>query len=177
MTPFLEAAIAEMLPDADPDDGCRGCGFAWTIGADETLADIRSAAGRFAELLEGRDATRKSRPEVWSPSAYVWHVGDVIRAWSERLYALSRDGGVRWAGFDPDELGRARRYDELPPVVGPWALDHAADALMEALGPLDLDAGFTHPEWGHGTVTDALRWIAHETVHHDLDIRRGLGLA
>jgi hypothetical protein len=176
MTPFLAGAIAEMLPDADPEHGCRKCGFAWSVGADETLAHLRGGAARFADLLAGRDASRKLREDVWSPSAYVWHVGDVTRAWSERLHALGADPHASWAGFDPDELGRARRYEELPPVTGPWALERATDALEQALAPLDIEVGFTHPEWGRGTVTDALRWVGHEVVHHDLDVRRGLGL-
>jgi hypothetical protein len=176
MSPFLEAAIAEMLPAADPG-GCGECGFRWTIDADGSLEHVRGAADRFADLVAGREITRKLRPEVWSPSGYVWHVGDVVRAWSERFHALGSDPRVRWAGFDPEELGRARRYDELPAVTGPWALGGAADALERALGPVEVHQAFTHPEWGHGTVTDALRWVAHEVVHHELDVRRGLGTA
>ncbi len=177
MTPFLRAAIAQMLPHAGSTDACAECGFAWTTDGAEALDHIRAAAGRFADHLHGHDATRKPGPEVWSPSGYVWHVGDVTRAWSERLHCLSVDADGVWAGFDPDELARARHYDDLPQVTGPWALARSADALVEALGSLDLDAGFVHPEWGEGTVTDALRWVAHEVVHHDLDVRRGLGLA
>jgi hypothetical protein len=174
MTPFLAAAIAEMLPNAGAADGCAECGFAWSIDGGGALRRIQDAAGRFDELLRGRDATRAPSPNVWSPSAYVWHVGDVARAWSERLHTLGVDPGAAWAGFDPDELGRARRYDELPQATGPWALARAVDAVTQVLEDLDLDRAFLHPEWGHGTVADALRWVAHEAVHHELDVRRGL---
>lgn len=174
MTPFLEAAIAEMLPDAASLHGCAECGFAWTIESDEALSHVHAAGGRFEGLLQGREASRKPGPKVWSPSGYVWHVGDAVRAWSERLHSLGTDANVSWAGFDPNELARARRYDELPPGTAPWALARSTDSLVRALEPLDLDAAFVHPEWGEGTVTDALRWLAHEIVHHELDVRRGL---
>ena len=175
MTPFLASAIAAMLPGAGSTDRCADCGFAWTCDGDEALTHILDAAHRYAELLEGRDATRKPAPEVWSPSAYVWHLGDVTRAWSERLHSLSADPEARWAGFDPDELARARSYDALPQVTGPWALARATEAFALALEPLDLDTGFVHPEWGDGTVADAVRWIGHEVVHHGFDVRGGLG--
>lgn len=180
MTPFLSTAIAEMLPDADPVDGCRECGFTWTIDAEAARTHLGAAAVRFAALLaDAQDgaATRASRSGTWSPSAYVWHVGDVVRAWSERLHALGQDPTVRWVGFDPDELARARHYDALPPVTGPWALGQAVAALDHVLATVAPDTPFTHPEWGHGTVTDALRWLAHEVVHHDLDVQRGLARA
>jgi hypothetical protein len=177
MTPFLEAAIAEMIPNAGSGDACGECGFSWSAEGDEGLGRVQGASDRFAELLQGRDATRAPGPRVWSPSAYVWHVADVVRAWSERLHSLGIDAETRWAGFDPNELARARRYGELPQVTGPWALARSTEALVRALEHLDLDDEFVHPEWGEGTVLDGLRWVAHEIVHHELDVRRGLGLA
>lgn len=174
MTPFLQAAIAEMLPGAGPGDACSECSFAWSTDGDTALDHLRGAADRYAVVLRGRDATRKPAPQVWSPSGYVWHVGDVVRAWAERLHDLSTASEASWAAFDPDELARARGYDELPPSTGPWALARSTDALMQSLGSLDLPTAFRHPQWGAGTVADALRWLAHEAAHHELDIRRGL---
>jgi hypothetical protein len=174
MTPFLEAAIREMLDDADPATGCAACGFSWTADAAPLLDHITGAGDRFAGLLGRGAAVRTPDARTWSPSGYVWHVGDVTRAWSERLHALAHDPGARWAGFDPDELGRARRYDDLPAVTAPWALERAADGLSRAMAPLDPDDPFDHPDWGHGTVADAVRWVAHEVTHHEVDVRRAL---
>jgi hypothetical protein len=175
VTPFLSAAIAEMLPNAGSGADCAECGFDWTTDGEPALAHLRRAPGRFDELLGNRDATRQPDPQVWSPSAYVWHIGDVVRAWSERLHSLGIDPSAPWAGFDPNEIARARNYPALPPRTGPWALARAVDALELALEALDMDTAFVHPEWGHGTVTDALRWVAHEVVHHELDVQRGVG--
>jgi hypothetical protein len=138
------------------------------------LAEVEEGPARLARLLQGREPTIAPAPQVWSPSSYVWHVGDVVRAWAERLHSLARDPDASWAGFDPDEVARARRYDALPGVTGPWALARSVDALLLSLAPLTNDTPFVHPEWGDGTVADALRWLAHETVHHELDVRRGL---
>jgi hypothetical protein len=66
------------------------------------------------------------------------------------------------------------RDDALPGATWPWALARSVDALLLSLAPLTNDTPFVHPEWGDGTVADALRWLAHETVHHELDVRRGL---
>jgi hypothetical protein len=176
MTPFLERAITEMLPNAAVADRCTECGFSWTMPPADAEARIRDAPQRFGDLLDGRHATASGEDGRWSPSAYTWHVADLVRAWAERLHAFSIDPTLRWAGFDPDDLASARRYSELPSVTGPWALARARDAFTFVLATVGVEDEFEHPEWGRGTVADALRWLAHEVVHHELDVRRGLGL-
>ena len=175
MTPFLRAAVTEMLPHAGLSASCAECGFSWLTTGEQALAVVVDGPARFSRLLEGRDATVPPTSQGWSPSSYVWHVGDVIRAWSERLHSLGSDPDAAWAGFDPDELARARHYDALPGSSGPWALARSVDALELSLEAVAIDTPFTHPEWGSGTVADALRWLAYETEHHDLDVRRGIG--
>lgn len=177
MTPFLTAAVAEMLPSAGRSTDCAECGFAWLTEPGAALAAVERAPGRFEALLTGVDGTVAPAPGVWSPSAYVWHVSDLVRAWAERLHCLAADPEAAWGAFDPDELARARHYDALPQVSGPWAVARSFDALQQSLEPLASDTTFTHPEWGMGTVADALRWVAHEAVHHELDVQRGLGHA
>lgn len=176
MTPFLAAAIAEMLPNAGRSTRCAECGFSWDTSGLDARAVVVGAADRFASLLQHNAAGTGPDTHRWSPSAYVWHVGDVVRAWSERLHSLGVAPGTPWAGFDPDELARARHYEALPSTTAAWALARATEALEHSLDELDLDLAFEHPEWGHGTVTDALRWLAHEVEHHDLDVRRGRSL-
>jgi hypothetical protein len=174
MTPFLAAAVAEMLPGAGNSPECAECGFSWLTEPGPARDAVERVPDRFAALLSGVDGTQAPTPEVWSPSAYVWHVSDLVRAWAERLHTLAADPGAAWGAFDPDELARARHYDALPQVSGPWAVARSFDALQRSLEPLASDTAFTHPQWGRGTVADALRWIAHEAVHHELDVRRGL---
>jgi hypothetical protein len=175
MTPFLTAAIAEMLPNAGRSTRCAECGFAWEVEGADALATLLAAPDRFSALLrDDVDAGAQASEDRWSPSGYVWHVGDLVRAWAERLHSLRVAPATPWAGFDPDELAHARHYEALPPTTAAWALARATDALERSLDGLDLDLTFEHPEWGQGTVADALRWLAHEAEHHDLDVRRGL---
>jgi hypothetical protein len=181
VTPFLAGAIAEMIPNAGDTDRCAECGFAWASAAAACRARVDGAAEAFERLLASAGSGTDLRPsepdhDGWSAAAYVWHLGDVLRAWAERLHTLSVDPSISWAGFDPDELAAARHYDALPVVTAPWALARSVDALAVALAPLTADDGFVHPEWGQGTVADALRWLAHEVVHHELDVRRALHL-
>jgi uncharacterized damage-inducible protein DinB len=175
MTPFLQAAVAEMLPNAGTSPACAECGFSWSMTGEQALSEVLAGPERFARLLDQPEAAIAPAGNAWSASAYVWHVGDVVRAWAERLHTLGTDPNAPWAPFDPDELSRARHYDELPVATASWALARSVEALVQSLEALTVDTPFDHPEWGHGTVADALRWLAHETVHHDLDIRRGLG--
>jgi hypothetical protein len=174
MTPFLRSAVAEMLPHAGTAAQCAECGFAWSATGDEAMAVVEDGPARLARLLEGWNGAVPPNSPVWSPSAYVWHVGDVVRAWAERLHSLGNDPAADWASFDPDELARARHYDALPASSGSWALARSVDALVLSLEPLEGDTPFMHPQWGSGTVADALRWLAHETEHHALDVRRGV---
>lgn len=172
MTPFLQAAVTQMLPNAGDGGSCVECGFAWDTPGTAALGLVRDGPRRLGELLDRAGVSAPIAGGPWSSSAYVWHVGDVTRAWSERLHSLGKDPDAAWAGFDPDELARARHYEALPRATAPWALERAVEALDLSLGSLDTDAPFEHPEWGHGTVADALRWLAHEVVHHELDLRR-----
>jgi hypothetical protein len=40
-------------------------------------------------------------------------------------------------------------------------------ALSEGLDPA---TPFLHGEWGAGNVGDGIRWLAHEMLHHQLDV-------
>lgn len=174
MTPFLHNAIDTMLARADAEGGCRECGFTWTLGVDEAVAHIRSAPQRYRSHLADRDGSARPAPDVWSPSAYVWHLADAFRVWAERLHAIAADGQARLAGFDPDELAAVRAYDAQPQSAGLWTLSRAVGDLDAALEEVDAATTFSHPEWGPGDVGDVLRWLAHEAVHHELDVSRGL---
>jgi hypothetical protein len=67
MTPFLTAAVAEMLPGAGDSSACAECGFSWLTDAEQALDAVERAPGRFAELLAGADGTVAPAPGVWSP--------------------------------------------------------------------------------------------------------------
>jgi hypothetical protein len=92
------------------------------------------------------------------------------RSWAERWFQISRDPGSELVGFDSDELAAARNYRKLPTEPGLWALRETVQLLLDATGLLSETAEFLHGDWGPGTVADAMRWLAHEYHHHEIDI-------
>ncbi|MBW3562128.1 MAG: DinB family protein [Actinobacteria bacterium] len=174
MTPFLRAAIASLHGADASDVRCPECGFAWQLAGPEAETVIGDAATRYASHLADWDDRRAAPAGTWSPSAYVWHVVDVFRAWSERFRAAAEDPETTLVPWDQDRLAEVRGYDRLPLAGALWSLDRAAVDLAAAVEDLDHRTGFTHPDWGSGDVEDALRWIAHEVTHHEVDIARGV---
>lgn len=168
-SPFLTGALA-WISDGEAPDRCEVCGFDWTCSSSASLDVIRAAPGRYATLLDGRDAMAPAADGGWNAAAYVWHLTDLVRSWSERWVQLRADPGSLLAGWDPDELAAARNYRNLPTAPALWALDHATMAFVQLSRELDHATPFQHGDWGEGTVADGLRWLAHELVHHQLDV-------
>lgn len=141
---------------------------------------ISGAASRYAEHIGGREQAAVVKPdaETWSPSGYVWHLSDWFRIQGQRIYSITSDPLYRWVHhrFDPAELGEIFKYDELPPTAGLWALQKAADLFVEAARDADRSLVFDTGEGESWTVAELVVWVGHEVVHHDKDIRQGLGL-
>jgi hypothetical protein len=53
-----------------------------------------------------------------------------------------------------------------------WALRGSVDLLLETVDDDRAERVFEHPDWYAGSFGDALRWVAHEVVHHQQDVRR-----
>ncbi len=175
MNPFLRAAIGS-LDGSDPSEvRCVDCGFAWQLAGPEAERIVSEAPQRYGSILGDWDARRSTPEGTWSPTAYVWHVVDVLRSWSERFRALSEDPDATFVPWDQDRLAEARGYERLPLSGALWTLERAAGDVRAAVADLDHRTGLTHPDWGAGEVEDALRWIAHEVTHHEVDITRGVG--
>jgi hypothetical protein len=172
-TSFLEGATA-WLYGAPDTTTCPTCGFDWDEDAQAALAQLRHAPERYATLLEGRDGTA-AVAAGWTATGYVWHLADLARGWSERWVVLADGPGALLAGWDPDELAAARNYAGMPTVSALWALRQGIDTLTTLTAGLDLDTPFEHGDWGTGDVAQALVWIAHEMVHHELDVDERAG--
>lgn len=121
---------------------------------------------------------RKPNDDTWSPAAYIWHTSDWFRIQGQRIYALAHDPHYRFVplGVEPDELGEIFKYDESPPLAGLWSLERAADLFLGAAADADHNLVFRAPGGDTWTVEELVVWVGHEAVHHELDIRRGLGL-
>ena len=168
-SPFLSGALAWIYEGAAPDR-CEGCGFDWTIASDAAIDATEAAPGRYATLLDGRDGMALAPDGGWNATAYLWHLTDLARSWSERWVQVREDPGSLLAGWDPDELAAARNYRNLPTGPAVWALEHATATFVGLSRGIDHGTTFLHGDWGEGTVADGVRWLAHEFTHHQLDV-------
>jgi DinB superfamily len=154
---------------------CPECGFdPATVGRDELGPGIRdSAAGWPVRLGEG-DATRRPRPDVWSPTEYACHVRDVHVLFAERLGQMLADDGARFANWDQDATAVAERYDlQDPAEVGP-ALVEAAERVAAVYESVPDDAWGRRGVRSNGdvfTVETLGRYHLHDVVHHLWDVR------
>ncbi|HSJ28790.1 MAG TPA: hypothetical protein VLB67_11310 [Acidimicrobiia bacterium] len=168
-TPFLDGGLT-WIYGAPPPDECPECSFGWDLAFEDALRIIAAAPDRFEAALQGRDGMAVPADGSWNAGAYVWHLTDLARGWSERWVQIQDAPGSRLIGFDPDELAAARNYRQLPVDPGLWALRQAVATLLDTTGRLDRAAVFEHGDWGPGTVADAIRWLAHEFHHHEQDV-------
>ena len=165
---FLAGAKAWLYQQPDPDR-CPACDFDWSITPGDALAQIETAPRRYEALLDGRDGMVPAT-QGWNATSYVWHLADLSRSWSERWVLLAANPGAELAGWDPDDLAAARNYVAMPKVSALWALSTSVQLLVDLSAHLDASTPFQHGEWGEGTIGEALVWLAHEFVHHEVDV-------
>ncbi|MEZ5168753.1 MAG: hypothetical protein R2695_20560 [Acidimicrobiales bacterium] len=168
-SPFLEGALAWISGDEEVAT-CSVCGWDWSIAVDDALAAIRPAPDRYRALLTDRDGMVPARDGGWNATAYVWHLTDLARSWTERWVQIAADPGSLLAGWDPDVLAAARNYRALPTEPALWALRDAVSSFVDWCDRIDHGTAFEHGDWGPGTVADGIRWLGHELVHHQIDV-------
>lgn len=156
---------------------CRECGYLWGKPLDEVEQIVSSAPATYRELLVGRtDTKQKPDEKTWSPSGYVWHVGDWLRIQGGRVYGIRHDPDYTSWPVEPDDIDALFQYDRLSTIAGLWILERSADIFLVAISGLDPTLTFQHPVIGELVVMDLVRYVCHEVPHHQLDISRGLGL-
>ena len=98
-------------------DPCREYGFEWSIEPTICVAIVSDAAARFTSVLAGHDG-RETHPKLqWNATAYVVHVADVLRIWSDRIAAVALGAPDPVVPYDEERLGDARGYVSLPSQV------------------------------------------------------------
>ncbi|MET0801758.1 MAG: hypothetical protein ABWZ53_11395 [Actinomycetota bacterium] len=159
-------------------DPCRDCAFDWSIWQEEAVALIGEAPMRYAAALRGHDGSERHPDLSWSAGAYVCHVTDNLRIWAERLAGSVLGATGEVASYDNDLLARARAYEEVPIQASLWSLRRASDDWMEAFRLAVLkEVVLLHPDRGEQSTLDVARSNAHDTHHHEWDIRRSLNHA
>ena len=156
-------------------DPCRECGFSWSLSREEANALIAGAPRRYADLLDGADGNARHPDLTWSVKAYVCHVADNLRTWAERIMNATA-GQTLVYPFDQDDLAALRGYEHMPLQTALWSLGHSASIWADAVGSSgDRDIALDHPERGLLPAVEVMLMVAHDTAHHEWDIRRSLG--
>jgi hypothetical protein len=133
--------------------------------------NLSEAPVRFKSILAGQDG-RKAHPDLeWNVTAYVVHVADVLRIWSDRIAAAALGASDPVVPYDEDRLGDARGYVSLPFPGALWSLGRAVGD-WQAAEQLAESAVVTlaHPEQGPLPLDDVRRIMAHEIEHHLADL-------
>jgi hypothetical protein len=152
-------------------DPCRKCGFEWSIEPAGCVAIVSDAPARYTSVLAGHDG-RATHPSLrWNATAYVVHVADVLRIWSDRIAAVALGSSDPVVPYDEDRLGDARGYVGLPLLGALWSLDRAVGD-WRAAEQLAATAAVTlvHPEQGSLSLDDVCRIMAHEVERHVADV-------
>ena len=156
-------------------DVCPACGYAWDLAFQDALRTVKTAPERIASVLRANDGMVEQPDGTWNATAYVWHLVDFSRSWTERWYQIITEPGSTLVGWDPDQLADVRGYRSLPTAPALRALRSASAALVEATVEAGPDAVFLHGDWGRGDVADATIWIGHEFHHHEGDVAQRAG--
>jgi hypothetical protein len=149
---------------------CAECGFEWVVSREDAIgliAEVPDAAT--AAVARIQEPTRRIGGR-WSASMYVWHLVDVLRIGSERLFTLTHDPGRGITCWDENALAEIRRYMQLSPAVGLIVLRSAAREWAEAASKAQADAMVRHPQFGNLGALEIIRRNAHEVHHHLMDI-------
>jgi hypothetical protein len=151
---------------------CPECGFSWSMSLDDAIALVADALTTFREVADRPDAKKTPEARVWSPAEYLWHMVDVIRIGTERLWIAMLDPDAGIPCWDADALAAVRQYSELSPRVGVRALEEAVRSWRAAVAQISPEEEVEHPEFGTLSAADIIRRNAHEAQHHSWDVRR-----
>jgi len=106
-------------------DPCRRCGYDWSLEPGPCNEIVSSVPDRSAALMAGQDGKREHVDLEWNATAYVVHVGDVLRIWANRVSAAALGSSDPIVPYNEGELGVVRGYMELPLAGALWALERA----------------------------------------------------
>ncbi|WP_331087856.1 DinB family protein [Actinophytocola sp.] len=153
------------------DRPCPECGFdARNLAREDVAGMLRRNAAAWPAVL-GTDATRRPRPDKWSPLEYACHVRDVCRVYAERLHLMRTQDDPHYPNWDQDATAVRDRYaDQDPPAVAEELLAAAA-ALADAFDQVtDWTRTGNRGDGAHFTIETFARYLIHDPVHHLYDV-------
>lgn len=154
---------------------CEACGFDNTkLSEADLITLIDQQASTYPAALDGvprEQLEARPSPEVWSALEYAAHQRDVIAWYSDRIERALTEDRPHFTGYD----------FSVTPVLSDDDGDEIA-VLAEALS--NRLASLTEDEWarvgigsndgGERDVRNLASRVAHEAVHHLLDIEASL---
>jgi hypothetical protein len=156
-------------------DPCRECGFDWSLSLDRAVQLMSGLAATYDEVLAGATGSEQLPELAWPVGAYVSHVADNLRIWTERLMGVTLGAGPEVGGYDENELAQARRYDLIPLEASRWSLRLSVAEWVKAIEASSHHGTvMIHPQRGELDLSDVARSNAHDARHHLFDIERTL---
>ncbi len=154
---------------------CRECDFDWALALQGAGAGMRALATSYRDLLRGASG-REQHPDLsWSSAAYVSHVADNLRIWTERLQGIAAGASRRVGSYDENELAVARNYETIPLPAAMWSLQLSMAEWVRAVEAASPKGTvLVHPERGEMDLLDIVAANTHDAQHHLWDIERTL---
>ena len=154
---------------------CRECAFEWTLTLDVVAPTMTALAAAYGDLLRGATG-REQHPDLsWCSSAYVSHVADNLRIWTERLRGVALGAPRRVGSYDESGLAVARNYETIPLQAAMWSLQLSVAEWLKAIGSAPPKGTvLVHPERGEMDLLDVVTANTHDAHHHLWDIARTL---
>jgi DinB superfamily len=157
---------------------CRECAFDWSITLDDAVSSMSEAAADYEVLLDEATGAEQHADASWPVAAYVSHVADNLRIWTERLRGIELGASVVVGQYDQDALARARNYANIPLQSALWSLRLSVAEWRRAVdGASKVGTIMIHPERGELALRDVVTSTTHDAHHHLWDIRRALAFA
>jgi hypothetical protein len=156
-------------------DPCRECGFDWGLSLDEAVQLMSGLTAAYGEVLSGSTGSEQHPELAWSVGAYVSHVADNLRIWTERLMGDALGAAPEVGGYDENELARARHYELIPLEASLWSLRQSVAEWVKAVEASSHHGTvLIHPQRGELDLSDIALSNAHDARHHLSDIERTL---
>lgn len=160
---------------------CPECGFeAAALDRTAVAPTVRDNAAAWQAILAD-PAGLADRPsdDRWSALEYACHIEDVYRIMDGRLARMLAEDAPAFANWDQNATALERRYGSQDPGVVSAALGEAAAALAaryDGVSGADWDRKGTRSDGAVFTVESLGRYLAHDIVHHLVDVDQGFAV-
>src|SRR5262249_15459039 len=151
------------------------CGFDATSFAREDVAPmIRESIVRWQSVIDRPDVLLRPSDDMWSPLEYSCHVRDVYRIGDGRIELMLDEDNPTFPNWDQDVTAIEERYADQDPLVVAHELDAAARRVADRLDAVRGEQ-WARPglrsDGAQFTVESFARYLVHDPLHHEFDVR------